>query len=57
MRLNDLTGKTWAKLSKSTWITQSLLAWSERVPLQLNSHFIIKKQRKKRSRYELSSTR
>jgi len=47
MRLNNLTGKAWAKLSKSTWITQSLLAWSERVPLQIDSTFIIKKQHKK----------
>ena len=43
-RLNDLSGKVWIKLSKSTWITQSLLAWSNRVPLQFNSMFLIKKQ-------------
>ena len=44
MRLNDLSGKAWIKFSKSVWITQKLLAWSGRVPLQRTSTFLIKKQ-------------
>ena len=49
MRLNHLSGKAWIKLSKSTWITQKLLAWSGRVLLQKDSAFLIQqKKRKKR---------
>ena len=52
-RLNALSGKSWIKLSKSTWITRKLLAWSGRVPLQLDTTFLVnnKTDRKKNMTY------
>jgi len=59
-KLNSLSGKSWVKLSKSTWITRKLLAWSGRVPLQAHSSFLISKQKyrhKKMSYRPLDETR
>lgn len=47
MRLNDLNGKAWIKLSKSVWITQKLLAWSGKVKLSRHSTFLIKRKKYK----------
>ena len=47
MQLNHLSGKAWIKLSKSTWITQKLLAWSGRVSLQKDSTFLIQQEKQK----------
>jgi len=44
MFLNDLSGKAWIRLSKSVWITQKLLAWSHRTPLDHTSTFFLKKR-------------
>lgn len=41
MRLNQLSGKAWVKLSKNVWITHKLLAWTHRVPLQLRATFLM----------------
>jgi DNA modification methylase len=49
MRLNDINGKVWIKLSKSVWITRKLLAWSEHVPLKISSSFV-KQERYSRSK-------
>lgn len=46
MRLNQLSGKAWVKLSKNVWITHKLLAWTHRVPLRLNATFLIKQYRR-----------
>ena len=47
MRLNDLNGKAWIKLSKSVWITQKLLAWSGKVKLSRHSTFLMKRKKYK----------
>ena len=39
-KLNNLSGKAWIKLSKSTWITQKLLEWSHHTPLTIDSSFL-----------------
>lgn len=44
MLLNNLKAKAWVKLSKSTWITQNLLAWRQRAPLNASMDFLVKKQ-------------
>ncbi len=49
MRLNDLRGKAWVKLSKNVWITQKLLAWRRRTPLQRTSTFLTKKRFNRKS--------
>lgn len=60
MQLNNLSGKAWIKLSKSAWITQKLLAWSGKAPLQKDSTFLIQHKRKRNKTmnyYPLNETR
>ncbi|MCW5588132.1 MAG: hypothetical protein KIT27_00580 [Legionellales bacterium] len=45
--LNNLNGKAWIKLSKSVWITQKLLSWSDKVKLSEYSTFLMKRKKYK----------
>lgn len=45
MRLNNLSGKSWAKLTKSVWVSRKLLAWSSGVSLKLDSNFLLTKRK------------